>query len=44
MMLMISPSSTMFYSEEVKSVYLKALLVLPFYVTSTMLPLPVIKA
>jgi hypothetical protein len=43
MMLMISPSSMMFYSKEAKSAYLKALLVLPSYMTSTMLPLPAIK-
>jgi hypothetical protein len=44
MMLMISPSSTMFYSKEAKSVYLKALFVLSSYLTFTMLPLPTIKA
>jgi hypothetical protein len=44
MMLMISPSSMMFYLEEVKSAYLKAFLVLPSYMTSTMLPLLAIKA
>jgi hypothetical protein len=43
MRLMISPSSTMFYSGKAKSVYLKALFILPFYVTSTMLPLPATK-
>jgi hypothetical protein len=43
MKLMISPSSMMFYSGEAKSVYLKALLIPPFYMTSTMLPLPATK-
>jgi hypothetical protein len=44
MMLMISPSLMMFYLEEVKSAYLKALLMLPSYVTSMTLPLSAIKA